>query len=278
MPSSPVADPAAFPSLEPDILTVPQAVRSEEYKSFLKYVAQSTGVISYEQLAILYPAICQGALEWMLKEKKSVDFGFVILHPAPHRANWKQIMLALFPAIGPALLGKSSTLKKAILEGSGFFTKLLSGELLAVANERYIVWGIEPELKRGWWRAALRIESYRFSQLGSVDYASYVARTIVKLKPKLTRAYLSFLRQVAYPCAAIKWSRSHRRRYIVPLVEKNRVRPVVPSDIPTHTVVPRDPEKLVVPTLADCISTSPGLPEVSDIRREGQDLRITQCE
>lgn len=270
------SEPSTFPRSEPDLLTVPNDVRSGEYKAFLKYVAQSSGIISYEQLALLYPTICQAAMTWLLKEKKSVDFGFVILHPMPHRANWKQILLALFPTLGPSLLGKSRHMKHSILESTGCFTKLLSGELLAVASERLAVWGLELELKRSWWRAMFRLEQHNFNQLGSVDYASFIARQIVKLRPKIVGAYLSFLRQVAYPCARIQVSRSYKRGFIVPYVPRGKVKAISDQNVPVDIVVPRDSQELATPSLKHCISTAPGLPEVSDIRQNLENLRISK--
>ena len=259
----------------PDLLTVSQEVRSQEYRDFLKYLAQSSGIASYEQMSILFPAICQGAMEWLLKEKKSVDFGFVMLHPMPHRANWKQILLALFPTLGVSLLGKSRQVKEDSFRSSGFWAKLFSGELLAVAQERYVVWGVETELKRSWWRAMYRYERWKHSSLGSVGYATHTARQIERLKSRITNVYISFLRQVAYPCGKVQHSRVYRRGFIVPFVPRGKVRPVADPDIPVDYIVPRSEKELVPPTLADLISTDAGVPEVSDIRPDNQDLRVT---
>lgn len=260
----------------PDLKTT-DSERSAEYTSFLKYVAQSTGCISYEQLSILYPAICQSAMEWLLRDKKSVDMGFCVLHPMPHRANWKQILIALFPTLGPTLLGKTKAQKTDLMTSTGFFNKMFSGEMLAVGVERYVMWGIEVELRRSWWRAMFRQEAYKFAQLGSVEYAAYVARQILKLRTKLTNVYLSWLRQISYPCAKIQSSRVHRRGYIVPLVPKGKVRPVADNEIPVSIVVPRSPEELVAPGLAALLPTDAGLPKVRDFRQESGDLRVGEA-
>lgn len=259
----------------PDLNTI-NAERTSDYKAFLKHVATSTGVASYEQLALLYPAICQAAMEWLLIEKKSVDFGFVILHPQPHRSNWKQMMAAMFPTLGPALLGKSRVIKESLLTSSGFITKLLSGELLAIAQGRYVVWGIETELKRSWWKAMFRHESAKLSALGSINYAAYTAKAIAKLRPKIINAYLSFLRQVSYPCAKIQRSRVYSRGFIVPFVPKGRVRPVAVSDIPVFAVIPRDPQELVTPKLADVVLPNAVMPPVPDIQPATDDLRFSR--
>lgn len=267
-------DPNTFPKAEPDLKTL-SLERSKEYEDFLKYVAQTTGHFSYSQLAIIWPAICQSAMQWILKEHKSVDFGFVVLHPSPLRANWKPILVALFPQLGPSLLGKSKAHKQGLLEAMGFFSKFFSAEMLSVARERYAIWGIEAELKKSWWRAMFRLEEHRFGQLGSVEYASYVARQINKIRSKMVRCYLAFLRQISYPCGAVKYSRTYRRPFLVPFVPKGRVRPVGDADVPVHVVVPRGQEQIVTPKLADCLETSPGLPEVSDLRPASTDMRIT---
>lgn len=257
----------------PDLKTV-KDLRTGEYKDFLKYVAQTTGAASYEQLTILYPALCQAAMEWLLTEKRSVDFGFIILHPQPHRSNWKQMLVAMFPTLGPALLGKTRIVKESILTSSGFLTKLLSGELLAIAAGRYVVWGVETELKRSWWKAMFRHEAGKLSALGSVDYAAYTAKKITQLKPKLVNAYLSFLRQISYPCAKIQHSRAYRRGFIVPFVPKGRVRAVAVEDVPVTPVVPRAPEELATPKLADVEFTDALVPSVSGVQPGAHDLRF----
>lgn len=256
-----------------DMQTV--SVRSREYQDFLKYIANSTGQASYEQMAILYPAICQAAMEWMLVEKRSVDFGFVILHPSPYRANWKQIMIALFPTLGTALIGRPRLVKEALLTSTGFTTKLFSGELLAVSSGRYVVWGIETELKRSWWKALFRLETATLSALGSVQYAAFTAKQIQKLKPRLVNAYLSFLRQVSYPCAKIQQSRTYRRGFIAPFVPKGRVRPVAAGDIPVVAVVPRQPEDIAVRSVAEVAIPDAGVPSVPNFPPIETDLRVT---
>lgn len=268
-------DPKTGPEFLPDLATVKEG-RVNDHKNFLKYVANTTGVASYEQLAILYPALCQAAMEWLLVEKQSVDLGFIILHPQPHRANWKQMMAAMFPTLGPTLLGKSRLIKDSLLTSTGFITKLLSGELLAIARGRYVVWGIETEVKRSWWKAMFRHESAKLSALGSVDYAAATARAIVKLRPKIVNVYLSFLRQVSYPCGKIQQSRAHRRGFIVPFVPKGRVRPVAVSDIPVAAVLPRDPAQLVTPKLADVVFEDAGVPPVPDLQQGAHDLRFSR--
>lgn len=263
---------------EPNMNTV-RDERSQDYVSFIKYVAQSTGQISYDQLLILYPAICQAAMQWMLQEHKPVDFGFCLLHPSPYRANWKQIMVASFPKLGPTLLGKSSAIKEALMTSTGFFTKMLSGELLAIANDRYALWGIDLELKRSWWRAAHRLEFYKFTRLGSIEYAAYLARQIVKLRPKITSAYLSFLRQISLPLARIRKSTAYHRGYITPFVPKDRVRPVREvEDSGVDYVVARDPEKLPPPEPPPLAVEDSTLLEMSNIRPGAQDLRFPAAE
>ncbi len=277
MPSNSAVPPDTFGDAPPpDLKTVLAATeRSAEYIAFLKYVAQSTGFISYEQMAILYPAICQGAMEWLLQEKKSVDFGFMIMHPSPHRGNWKQALVALFPKLGPTIVGKSRLEREALLTASGLPVKMLSGELLAVSQERYVVWGIETELKRSWWKAMFRYESAKFKRLGSTGYAAYIARAITDLRVKLIRSYVSFLRQISYPCARIHHSRVFGGRgFIVPFVPKGKVRPVADSDIPVDYVVPRDPEKIAPPELAEVVPTDAGLPQLPSIQFKNQDLRV----
>lgn len=257
----------------PDLKTVVEG-RKEDYKEFLRYVANTTGHASYEQLTILYPALCQAAMEWLLVEKKSVDFGFMLLHPTPHRANWKQMMVAMFPALGPTLLGKSRVFKESLLTSTGFVTKLLSGELLAIATGRYVVWGVETELKRSWRKAMLRHEAAKLSALGSINYAAYTAKQIVKLRPRLINAYLSFLRQISYPSAKIQQSRPHRRGFIVPYVPKDRVRAVAATNLPVVAVVPRDPQELATPKVADVAVEDAFLPSLLDIQPNNADLRV----
>ena len=265
------------PDQEPvcPVTVTPNQERSADYARFLKYVSEKTGTISYTQLAVLYPALCQAAMEYLIAERRPVDMGFLVLHPCPHRANWKQIMLAQFPQLGPTLLGESAAVKEAMLDGTGAANKMLNGEMLAVCGERVIVWGVEVELKRSYWRAMLKYEYAKYRHLGSIGYAAYIARVIVALRPKIFRIYLSYLRQIAYPCARIKQSRVHRRGFIIPFVPRGKARPVSIEDIPVDFVVPRAPEQVAVPPLFEVVLPDAGVPQVSNIPDGPQDLRFT---
>jgi len=257
---------------EPSIQTVNDD--TAEYKDFLKYVAQKTGHCSFEQLAILYPAICQAAMEWLLVERKSVNFGFCILHPRPHRANWREILLSTFPKLGPSLLGKSRVVKEAILTSCGFFNKLFDTKLLAVARHRFITWGIDVELKRSWWRAMLRRESYLHNKLGSVEYCSYIARCIDKLKPKTLSVYLSHLRQISYPAGKLFKSRSYSRAFIAPYVPKGKVQAIRDDGYEVSVVVPRKPEEVVPKEPSEVESPNETLLGLPDLRSKTADMRI----
>lgn len=261
---------------EPSLATVNQDGRASEYKEFLKYVAQKTGNCSFEQLAILYPAICQSAMEWVLVERKSVDFGFAILHPRPHRANWQSILLATFPRLGPSLLGKSRIIKEAILTSCGFYTKLFDTKMLALSQGRIVVWGLDVELKRSWYRAMLRNEMYKHSKLGSVEYCSYIARCIAKLKPKSLSVYLSYLRQISYPAGMLRKSRSYSRPFIAPYVPKGKVRPVADNEYEVDVVVPREPEEVIPEKLPDMEGANETLYGLHNLRSGIEDLRVSK--
>lgn len=263
-------------SPEPSLKTIEATERATEYVAFLKFVAQSTGSISYAQLAILYPAVCQGAMEWLLNEKKSVDFGFVILHPRPHRANWKQILVAAFPTLGPTLLGRPRAVKDALLTGAGFHHKLLDSGMLAIASERYVVWGVETELKRSWWRAMFRLESFKLARMGSVEYARAVAKAIVKLTPKLTRSYLAHLREISFPVGCVRGGHKAGRGFIAPYVARGKALPKRESNVAVDAVVPR--YKPGPPTLErpPVLPTDTGLLALHPLSSTGQNLRVSR--
>lgn len=260
----------------PNLETVNTDGRASEYKEFLRYVSQKTGNCTFEQLAILYPAICQSAMEWLLVQRKSVDFGFAIIHPRCHRANWRSILLATFPRLGPSLLGKSRVIKEAILTACGFFTKLLDTKLLAIARDRYVVWGLDIELKRSWYRAMFRNESHIHSKLGSVEYASYIARQAVRLRPKMLSTYLAELRQISYPAAMVRRSRSYSRPFIVPFVPKGKVQAVVDNSYEVAVVVPREPEEVVPNEPQNMESPNETLLGLPNLRSESEDLRVSR--
>lgn len=261
--------------LPPDLLTVSAADRSAEYSAFLKYVSEQTGNISYAQLSILWPAVCQSAMTWLLVEHKSIDMGFAIFHPRPHRANWKELLVSQFPTLGPTLLGQPRIVKEALLKASGFLSKLLDSELLAIGSERVATWGIDIELKRSWWRAMFRHEFYKLSRLGSIEYASHTARKIVLLRKKILRTYFSYLRQIAFPLGAVKNSKTFSRGFLVPKVEKRRARPTNKSSRPVVVVADRESPEFTTDERSEVPVTDANVPQVPDLRPESPQLRVT---
>ena len=235
-PGTPKKPPVDLKSLMSDA-----SQRSGEYRAFLKYTAEKTGVASYEQLALVWPAFCQAAMEWMILRKKSVDLGFCQLHPSPMRANWKQILIAKFPFLGPRLFGKSRKDKERLMELCDFDVQFCDSKMLALVSGRYVAWTMEVEPRKSWWRAMFKQEVKVFNALGSLSYAEFIAKKINDLRARLIRTYLTYLRQVAYPAARVYRGGTGKRAYLAPYVPSGKVRPVDTPDGDVSVVVPRNP-------------------------------------
>jgi hypothetical protein len=210
----------------------------------------------------------------MVEEGKSVDFGFVTLHPCPYRSNWKQIMLSLFPRLGPALLHKSAEERDSVMVSSGAYAFMFRSKLLAIQVGHLVQWGIEVEPKRSWWRATFRREEYLFKSKGAVEYAKYIASSIkTRMYYKMLRCYISFLRQVALPVGTIRKIGASGHGRLWPYVPVGRVRPVALSHVPSDWVVARDPEKVDPNPCIAVADPDEELQKVLHIQPEAPDVR-----
>ena len=225
---------------DPDVPQLPEdLVKAPELRAFLMHVVRETGVTDFRSLAVIWSAICQAALSWLIREKKSIDLGFCVIHPTPFRANWKQILVAQFPKLGGKLAGKGREAKATYLEDSGFTNALGDASLPAISEDDSIMYGVEVETRRVWNKAVLRHESDKLRKLGSSGYQTYTARQIlVRLKNKMIGAYISFLNKISLPCGAVRRSRVDRSPLLVKYVPKGKIRPVGARDVETYTVVP----------------------------------------
>lgn len=249
-----------------------EGARVTEYKEFLRFVADKSGIVSYNQMLILWPAISSAMMEWMIRNNKSVDFGFAIIHPSPLRANWKQVMLSWFPTLGSTFIGKGPSKREAILELVNFQNRLLKSELLSIVSDRLVPVGIEVELKRSWWRHTLREELHHYNSIGAVAYAKRVARKIRDLQKKLTASYFSWLRQISFPCGKVNRGTSANADTLVPNIPEGKVRAARFENIPVHVVVPRKSEDVVRTLESVGQEDSFLLQELSDLQSDSEDL------
>ena len=217
----------------------------EQTRPFLKFLSERTG-IGFNEWLLIWPIFCTCCLEWIL-QRGSVHLGFCTLHPTPYRANWKQIILSLFPRLGPSLWSRRNASGiKQILIACGLEGLMQSGALLAVARSDipYVRWGVEVELHRSYWRAMKLQETLILKQKGAADYAKYIAYQIEsKFRDKAFRIYMGFIKEVSYPCGSVPGNRPSSTQIIEPCIPPGRVSWVAPYDLPAciwYPLIPRE--------------------------------------
>lgn len=261
---------------EPGAFVDESVHKSAELRAFLKFVSERSGnVFTETQLKVFWPLLCQAALEWMVVERKSVDLGFLNLHPCPYRANWKAILLAVFERLGPALWLKSRVEKEAIIKAAGLHAFLMRGELMAVSQGKGIlVWGVETEVKRAWYKAVFSYETLILRVKGPYDYCRYAARQINdRFRETMLRCYYRYLYQVSFPVGSVFKSRLGGGQTLRPRIPKGRVRPVGIRSVPTSRVVPRTPEDVSPNDSVSLVSEDEAVSEMLRVLEEPEELR-----
>jgi len=261
--------PAAMPVSVED--GSPEALECDE---FLQHVSKRSE-IPLAVLRVVWQAICSDAGKWMLKNNKSLDFGFVKLLALPFRANWKEIVAAKLGRSGLAsILGMSRKARRQQLQEIDLPATLCSLDNVAISDNcmQYVIEAVPtPRFTADCNRAegrkmAAGVESYVRSFEDAVE--SQYDDIIEVLKENS--------RKVGMPYGRLCESPSDGSVRIVPTVGRE-VEGGVKSDrrLPAYIISPHSPfsveraqseQTLVHPK-------TPALSSLSDLQSEPDDLR-----
>ena len=201
-------------------------------EEFLREVIRRTQFADMPKMKILWAAIIQVAMQWMVNQRKPLHLGFATIFAAPYRSNWKSIMLAFFPKSHSAC-NRSGPKSEKAMEEMGITRHFRSRELLEITPDHTCNWKLEVIPTRLWAQCVAKIERIRI-QHGREAYAKFIARSIMRLQKHIAAAYRNFALRAAAPAARFQRLAVGNRQALVPSTPKGGIRP---CSVPSSSVV-----------------------------------------
>lgn len=151
----------------------------------------------------VWRAIKDGLLNWLINVQRPIDFELFTVHPIPYRVNWKEIMLAKYPA-SPKIFERQPGFWENDLLRMGFTQDLGSVDLIAMNKKpRTFSWTLEIEesalLRREWAKA----EVARMAVKKPTKYAKYYEGTIKRRFRDILSIFATYVEKASAPVAAI---------------------------------------------------------------------------
>lgn len=245
-------------------------------ESFIKFVHQQTQIIPYPTLKLVWRAIAECGFDWVLKQKKPINLGWIELIPSPYRANWCQILQAMYPGSTTAITNKNTAWRENWLNTSGFMVQILNSVLLALNTfTTAIYWRIEVLHSKEWWRAVEDLEGKKKAKLGGLQYTYYVSKMIVKYQATLLKLYREWVREAARPAGQIPKRELGRGEVLTAWIPPGRVRPQKPPSGPVQVVVDSHDSLISSPTNEAFVEVeaTARLLSLSSVQQNAKDMR-----
>lgn len=241
---------------------------------FLKEVVARTQLCSLDAMRIIFRAITQVAVHWMLAKRKPINFGFMTLFAVPYRQNWKSIILGAFPKSYSIFSMPLKRQPDAIIT-SGIADAFSSRQLLDVAPiTHWFHWKLEVIPSRLWDSVVERVETQRVSS-GRSAYANFIVRTITRQRDLIAAAYRYFICRSAQPCGRFDPMAPEGSQIIIPHTPKGGVRPK-PLAYSSATVVVDRTLDYKRPKFSELVEREiDALHRLPNVRQQIAELRIT---
>lgn len=249
---------------------------SEAADAFLTDFVQKSGMIQPQELRLLWRALEKHALDWMINRERPLDLGFVVLHPIPYRANWKQIVLGWFPKFGLGWRRLSKAKRRLFLYESGIAESLLNPDLFSFnQKEDLIYWHIDVQYKKPWWKNVLAHERKKRRLKGPSGYAKNVFDSCKRLLDRNLALFTDFHSQMARPSAKCFDGGVAGVIRLAPFIPKKGIRPTAAEDGHGPVVLATEPEPVTIPTPSPGVMAgeNEGVHEVPDIQSPPEDVR-----
>lgn len=219
--------PAEFEHITAEVIELGDSVDEK----LLEEIMRRTQFLDIRKMRILWAAMVQVSMEWLLRQRKPIHLGYATLFAVPYRCNWKSIMLAAFPKSFSAM-NKSDEKAKIACDAMGLTTSFRSRELLEMTKLHTCQWKIELIPTKLWYRCVERIEALRMGH-GKKAYATYISNSIVRMGKHIFTAYRNFSLRAAAPAATFSRVAEVDSQELVPNTPKGGLRPraIPPSSV-----------------------------------------------
>ena len=194
-------------------------------EAFLREVVARTQIVSLASVKVIWSAIIQTAMQWLINRNKPINLGFATVYASPYRVNWKAILLGAFPKIWGALSKHGRPQMEKALIDAGFMDALYWKELMEIKRPNHTCgWNLELVPNKLWNEATDRVENLRIAQ-GQEAYAKFVAKSIQRNLLLSVAAFRAYVARSIAPSAKFSSLAADGQQILIPWTPKGGVSP-----------------------------------------------------
>jgi len=202
------------------MIEVPQMINEE----FLKDVIRRTHLCNLPSLKVIWTAIVQTAMQWLISDNRPVNLGFCTLFAVPYRANWKGILLGSFPKIWSVFSKSEADIEEAVIK-SGLADAVFWKELLEIRKPHHTCgWKLECMHNRLWDVSVNKIEATRIGQ-SKASYAKFIAKSIKRNIKLILAAFRGYVCRSVAPSAAFSTVVNQNQQVLIPWTPRGGINP-----------------------------------------------------
>lgn len=170
---------------------------NKETNEMLEEFAVGTGIDRVQAL-LYYQALCHTMMVQLCIRKKSINFGWAVIHPCPYRVNWKDQVYRSMNWVYQMMRGISKRERWRLWhEGMGAAT--MSDTAMFGGMRGLVFFSPELQVTQRWWRWTVRMERGVFRKLGKVKYRKYVMSNVLRLYERMVDVWMSWRSQLSLP-------------------------------------------------------------------------------
>lgn len=272
---------------DPVDTTIGSSAPPRDAELFLRYMAKTSPVFSYETLKVIWIELNRVATRWLAIENKPLDLGFCQITPLPYRLNWKEVMIAAYPKL-PWLrrqrkLGKMTEEQRhALLIMGGvydFFQNLSLSEF--TLSKKVCNWNLDVLPSTELRAAFIRQQRLLMRVSGQVTYAQRHFDALQRLAPQIVELMDFYCEKITRPCADSIRRAGTDGVELIPFVPEGEVRPACPVFTTTrvvhgqiyHSPSTRQKEMARLRIARSLAKENPGMFQLPDVQRSLVDVR-----
>lgn len=210
---------------EVDVRVEPEQAPSADDDRFLREVLKQTQIVDIGTLKLIWNAIGQQALRWMLVKRKPINLGFCTIYAVPYRVNWKSVLMKAFPKSYSCFARKRQDQIEPAMLAMGLQQSFLGKELLEMDGEKHwCQWKIEVIENKVWHQTVQAVELQRLNA-GKAAYSDFISRSIGKLRDLITTSYRNFICSAGAPSARFLEGGDPGQQILVPTTRRGGISP-----------------------------------------------------
>lgn len=190
---------------------------------FLREVVSRTQVVELPALKIIWAAIVQVALQWLITYRRPINMGFCTMFALPYRTNWKSILMGAFPHAYQCF-SRPKCKQAEALEEMGIRRSFRWVQLLSVRKKGHLCnWKLEVIPNEVWDEATTNVDRKK-KRAGEAVYSKYIAKAMDKQRRLSAAALGRFIVGAVVPSGKIREGPGGSQQ-IVPHTPKGGISP-----------------------------------------------------